>query len=72
MCRFKKASDIPQGAKFAVERPFGRPIATGEVVVAVPPQKIPAFGNRALRVARRDLSGRVLVSGEYGHPFGSG
>jgi len=49
--RFKKASKMPQCAQSAVEQLLDRPIDTGEEVVAVPPQKIPAFGNRALRVA---------------------
>lgn len=45
----KKASELPQGVRSAVEQLLGRPIGADEEVsvAAVPPQIIPPSGNRA-------------------------
>ncbi|MGA2738672.1 MAG: hypothetical protein ABSG65_14645 [Bryobacteraceae bacterium] len=50
----QKAADLPPDVKSAVEQILGRPIAADEEVsvVAVPPQRIPPSGNRAI-VARQ-------------------
>ena len=45
----KRASELPQPMKAAVEQLLGRPIAPDEEisVAAIPPQQIPASGSRA-------------------------